>query len=141
MDKKELQVRTDFAITVEVQDKLFKPVIHRYLDLLVGSLRNVLRHVDFAQVCNTTPYIYIQNHPLQVKQVTTVTGKHTVRSRGGSVTLGLGELSSIWQVEPEHQAGAPQPYSSAHAETYYANSSKLNYRECIMNEIGKFVGK
>ena len=117
-------MRTDLAITVEVADKLFKPVIHRYLDLLVGSLRNVLRHVDFAQVSNSTPYVFIQNHPLQVKTATTVTGRHTVRSRGGSVTLGLGELSNIWQVDPEHQTGAPPPYSSAHSETYHANSSK-----------------
>ena len=122
-------VETEFKIKVQVVDRLFKPVIHRYLDLLVHSLRNVLRTVDFASVSNSNPQVLIQNTPLQFRQKTSVVGHHTIRTASGVVTLGLGDLTTIWE-SPQQEKGAPPPYSSQQAETYYV-SSKLSCWECL----------
>ena len=107
MDKSDnFPVETELKITVQVDDRLIKPVIHRYLDLLVYSLRNVLRNLDFATVSNCNPQVFIQNTPLQLKQKTSIVGHHTIKTAGGEVTLALGELSTIWE-DPRRKEGTP----------------------------------
>ena len=134
MDKgNDFNVETEFKIIVQVADRLFKPVIHRYLDLLVHSLRNTLRTVDFASVSNSNPQVYIQNTPLQFRQKTSIVGHHIIRTAAGEVTLPLGELSTIWE-DPHQEKGAPPPYTTQHAETYYA-SSKLNTMNALLKGI------
>ena len=127
MDITPLSIRTDFSISVEVNDRIFRPVIHRYLDLLVDSLKTVLRSVDFGTVCNSSPQVYIQNHPLCLKQNISVTGSHRVQVAGAETILGLGELAGPWRASRAQAILANDqlmnpPYVSSHAETYYANS-------------------
>ena len=68
MDPTNTVVKANFNITVEIQDRVIRPVVHRYLDLLLTSLKSVMRNVDFASVCNSNPQVYIQNMPLTVHQ-------------------------------------------------------------------------
>ena len=139
MDKgDDFNVETEFKIIVQVADGLFKPVIHRYLDLLVHSLRNTLRTIDFAAVSNSNPQVYIHNTPLQFRQKTSIVGHHITRTAGGEVTLGLGELSTIWE-DPQQEKGAPPPYTTQHAETYYA-TSKLDCRQCLIEGLKEICG-
>ena len=120
----ELKVKTNLEITVVVNDRVFRPVIHRYLDLLLCSLKQTLRSIDFATVCNSSPQIYIQNHPLNISQQIDISGNHQVEIGGAATLIGLGELSKAWrdtgsqrvlQQDPVH----PGPYWTNHAETYF----------------------
>ena len=131
MDPTNTVVKANFNITVEIQDRVIRPVVHRYLDLLLTSLRSVMRNVDFASVCNSNPQVYIQNMPLTGHQKVSIGGNHQLSLNKRLLTIGLGELSGAWR-QPDTQgtlsadtlqAGSvlPPPYHSHHAETYYTN--------------------
>lgn len=129
-----LKVKTSFEVSVIVHDRVFRPVVHRYLDLLICSLRETLRNIDFGGICNSSPQVYIQNHPLMLGTNINVTGHHEVQLNSEKTVIGLGELSKAWrdtgaQRVLQQDPVLPPPYSSHHAESYFppSTSSKLIY--------------
>ena len=52
-----LIVRSDLTIKVAIKDPLFRPVIHRYLDTLVGNLKAAIHNINFYEVALVDPVV------------------------------------------------------------------------------------
>ena len=120
----DLKVKTVLEITVMVNERPFKPVVHRYLDLLICSLRSALRKIDFGSVCNSTPQIFIQNYPLTLGQHLQLQARHHVQIAGDEAVIGLGELSSAWRDSGSQKVLLQDPviagpYTTNQNETYF----------------------
>ena len=123
---RDLTVRTSFEISVDVNDRIYRPIIHRYLDLLIGSLKSTIAQINFATVANINPCIYIQNIPINLQSRVQFTGKHTVQTHTGNTQINLGEFSGSYRDKAQDILGADYistpPYTSRHAATYAATN-------------------
>ena len=50
-------VRSDVTLKVIVNDPLYQPIVHRYLDHLIHNLRAALRGINFANITNVNPQV------------------------------------------------------------------------------------
>ena len=95
MDPLSDQFITEIKIVVELKDHLLRPLVHRYLDCLIASLKASLQSLDLPAVANQTPQVYIQNVPFQTSQSIRINGTHRFQVRNQMVQFTLGELATL----------------------------------------------
>ena len=115
---------TEIKITVELKDHLLRPLVHRYLDTLIASLKASLQALDLPAVANQSPQVYIQNLPFQTTQSIRINGHHRFQVRNQLVQFSLGELSSLVQSANNDTVDLP-----SHQHTNYTQMSLSTKRD------------